>query len=331
MISTTALSLKETSEYLLGKDNILLLTHKSPDGDTVGSAAALCLALKALGKTTYLFNNRGFTKKYDAYINNLCADEGFEPECICTVDIADIKLFPSNALKYLDKADLAIDHHASHRHYAKHLLIDTSAAACGEIIFDLIKQLNTSVTPEIAEAIYVAISTDTSCFLNSNTTARTHSIAAELLEFPFDFAYVNREFFTVKTKERLNIETRLLSEMRFYLEGKVAVITITNEILKETQANEDDLSNIAAIARSIEGVELGILIREREGDECKVSMRSSELVDVAKLCEKFEGGGHARAAGCAIKSNYAEAEKIIIDMIIDSSIFPKKSNTELTV
>ncbi|NLG53242.1 MAG: bifunctional oligoribonuclease/PAP phosphatase NrnA [Clostridiales bacterium] len=330
MVNLCVQTVDEASKYLASRNNILIITHKSPDGDTVGSAAALCLALRSLGKNVYLFGNRGFTKNQNAYIKSLCAGEDFTPECVCAVDIADIKLLPGGAEIYVDRIDIAIDHHLSHKSFAKRLILDTNAAACGEIVYKIIKNLGIPITAEIAEALYVAVSTDTSCFLNSNTTAETHRIAAELLSHPFDFARVNREFFIVKSRERLDIETRLLSGMRFYMGGKVAVIVITHDMLRETQADEDDLNNIAALARSVAGVELGILIREREENECKVSMRSSEKIDVAKLCERFDGGGHSRAAGCTVKLPCQETEKTLIEALKEYPMFAEDTE-ELTV
>ena len=303
-------------DFLREHNDYLILTHKNPDGDAVGCAVALCLALRRAGKRAHIFKNYGFTPRFTPYLRDLCVEpEDASQRCVIAVDIADEKLFPKNALPLAPQVELAIDHHQSHKPYARNTLVDAHAAACGELIYRVIGALELPIDRDIAEALYVAISTDTSCFLNSNTTPDTHRIVADLMEAGVDFSAINRVFFVLKTKNRLEIESRLIHDMAYYAHGRIALMKITRDLLRETRATEDDLDNISALTRSIDGVELGILIRELSDGTSKVSMRSSELVNVAEVCSHFGGGGHARAAGCSIPAPPDAAEKILIDQI----------------
>lgn len=309
------------AQYLRGQDDFLILTHKNPDGDTVGCAVALCLALRDLGKRAQILENPGFTARYAPYLEGLCTEKPSSPACIVAVDIADEKLFPKPALAYCSQVAFAVDHHASHRNYAERALVDAGAAACGELVYRLILALGVRLRPQLAQALYIAISTDTSCFLNANTTPETHRIAAELMSAEIDFEEIHREFFVVKSKARLTIESKLIEGMHFYQGGRVAVMRVTRDLLRGTGATEDDLDNISALARAVEGVDLGILIRELSDGRSKLSMRSSSAVDVAKLCERFGGGGHVRAAGCTIDAPPEQAEERVCAVIESIGIF----------
>lgn len=299
---------------LKNNDNFLILTHKNPDGDTLGSAVALCLSLRALGKVAFIMQNSGITPRFEEMTSPLIADDSFNPSYVIAVDIAAPDMIARSCLKYADCVNLAIDHHISHREFAEKTYVEGDSAACGEIIWEVVRALNVSPTPEIAKASYIAISTDTSCFLNSNTTARTHKIASELYSFDIDFDSIHRTFFVEKSRARIKIEAILIAGMNFYLDGQVAVMRLNENDIKEAGATEDDLDNISSLARSIEGVELGILVRQM-GDVCKISMRSSDKFNASEICSLFGGGGHVRAAGATIEGSPTEVEKKIVSAL----------------
>ena len=314
------MTLCSAAEYLKSRDRFLILTHKNPDGDAIGSACALCRALRSLGKEAYIFKNPGFTPRYSAYLSDMTVEE-YPADCIVAVDIADVKLLPSSCEKYADGISLAIDHHGTHRDFAENLLLDADAAACGEIIYHLIRALDTEVDLDMAAALYVAISTDTGCFLYSNTTSETHKIAAKLLALGVDTAPIHRDFFMVKSRARLAVEAKLIEGMNFYYSGRVAIAKLSMDLIAKTQATEDDLDSISSLTRSIEGVELGILIREIEDGKCKLSVRSGESVNAAELCAYFGGGGHIRAAGCTVEASPDAAETQVLKAIESLEIF----------
>lgn len=308
----TRITLEDAAAFLQGQNDFMILTHKNPDGDTLGSAIALCHALRACGKEAYVFPNEGATERYAPWLNAVTAPLGHRSGCILSVDTAAVDMLPNTASALASQVALALDHHISHREYAAQTFVNPDAAACGEIIWRLVQLLHVPVTREIAEAIYIAVSTDTSCFLNSNTTAETHRIVAELYPYGVDFETINRMFFILKTKARLALEAALIQNMHFYHHGQIAIVQITLALISETGATEDDLDNISSLTRSIEGVEVGIVVREREPGVSKISMRSSSRADVSRICSHFGGGGHIRAAGCTIALPPAQAEEKLI-------------------
>ena len=164
------LTVQETAARLRDFDNVLILTHVRPDGDTVGCAAALCAALRTLGKTAYLLPNPGLTDTTAPVAAPYLAPEGFTPDKVVSTDIATVGLFPDNALPWKDRVDLAMDHHPSFEYFAKENIVRPEAAACGELVYDILRELG-PITPEIALPLYVAVSTDTGCFQYANTTA----------------------------------------------------------------------------------------------------------------------------------------------------------------
>ena len=174
------LTVPQTAALLRTFDNILILTHVRPDGDTVGCAAALCAGLRSLGKAAFLLPNPELTDTTAPYFRPYEAPEGFTPDKVVSTDIATVGLFPENARPYAERVDLAIDHHPSFESFGRENIVRPEAAACGELIYDILSDLG-PITPEMALPLYVAVSTDTGCFAYANTTAQTHAVAAALL------------------------------------------------------------------------------------------------------------------------------------------------------
>ena len=302
----------ETAKLFLAKDNFLLLTHKNPDGDTLGSASALCSALRRAGKTAYLFPNIEITKKYKPFSEPFFAPKGYQASYTVAVDIATEKLFPQG---FEGKADFCIDHHPSNTKYTKQSLIAPSKASCGEIVMQLIKALNGDISQEEANLLYVAVSTDCGCFVYSNTRADTLRAAAELLECGADNTTLNIALFRKISQARMKLEGMIYSGMEFYREGRISVATITQEMLRQTGATEEDLDDISSLAGKAENAVLSITIREQPNGESRISLRSSPEVDCSEICAVFGGGGHAMAAGCTIQSGPEKAKKMLLDVI----------------
>jgi len=310
---TMMLTIRDTTEFLLRTDDILILTHQNPDGDTCGSAAALCAALRSLGKRCFIFPNSTITGRYLSFIvDYLTNDDTWKPDTIVAVDIADISLLTEDTKKFSDNIDLCIDHHPSNRLYAKRTLLDSKAAANGEIILDLIRDFGVSITQDIALPLYLAISTDTGCFRYSNTTSRTFRAAADLLDTGIDFADINRRFFETKSRSRLLIEQRINESIRFLDEGRTAIAAITRQLIDDSGAKEEDIENISSFLRSIEGVEIAVLLRERGDDLWKISVRTSSVANASRICAVLGGGGHARAAGCTFTGTLDDAVAAIL-------------------
>lgn len=304
------LSLSETAAFLLTHDNYLLLSHRRPDGDTVGSCVALCLALRQLGKQAALYDNPQFTPKFAPYLEGLVAKEVPEQAVLVTVDVASEGLFPFGM--EAAKPVLAIDHHGTNSGFAENTCVDASAAACGELIWALVQLLGAVPDKRLAEAIYVAISTDTGCFRYSNTSANTLSVAAACKSCGADTYPINRVMFEVKRKPRLQLEAELVQHMEFYADGKVSINAMQSSELAKLGITEDDIDDISGFGRNVEGVEIAVMLREVENGIGKVSVRTSPDYDAARICSRFGGGGHAAAAGGSVEGGIAAAKKAVL-------------------
>lgn len=305
------LTVQEAAARLRQMNNVLLLTHVRPDGDTIGSAAALCQALRDMGKTAYLLYNPEITDTYAPCAEPYWASEGFVPEHIVSADIAALNLLPDNAAAYASRVELTIDHHGSQEFFAAETCLDADAAACGEIIYRVIREL-TAVTPAIALLLYVAISTDTGCFVYANTTADTHRIAAELLETGIDVGPVNKVLFRTKSKTRLAMEARMVADMELYDGDRVVVMSIPLSLRQELHATEADIEELSSLAALVEGTDCGITLRELKPGRVKLSLRTGPRVDACAVCQRLGGGGHTAAAGATVDGTLEDAKALIL-------------------
>ena len=309
------MTIKEAAAWLDSHDRYLILTHKRPDGDTIGCAAALCRGLRGLGKTAHICPGTGETHLFTPYLEGLIAPEGFQPEAVVSVDIAARGLFTDTGKPWLERGiDLAIDHHPSQEFFAKETCLDASRAACGEIIYEILQELG-QVNAETALPLYVAVSTDTGCFQYGNTTAHTHRVAAALMDTGLDVFPLNKRHFRTKTWARLQVERLIVERMHRYEEGKIAVAPVSLSLLDEAGATEEDMEDIAAFLGQIEGVETSITIRELADGGCKLSVRTSGGLNATRVCAILGGGGHAAAAGCTVDVGLKEAEEQILAAI----------------
>ena len=306
----------EAAALLEQRDNILVLTHRRPDGDTAGSAAALCLALRGRGKTAYVLSNEDATALIGAYYNGVKAPEGFVPDFVVSVDIAGVGLFHDSAKKYADRVDLVIDHHPSNERFGRENCVDDTCAACGELIYDICCRLGV-ITPEIARALYAAISTDTGCFVYSNVTSRTHRVAATLMDIGCDHIAVNKNHFRTKSAKRLKLEAVLMNSIDLLQDGAVAIGAISLADMAAIGATEDDAEDIAAFIGQIEGVSVSVTIRELKPGECKLSVRTDPAkLSATEVCAQLGGGGHAAASGCTVYGSVQDAREAIYKAIV---------------
>ena len=317
-MTESILSVEEAAERLRSFENILILTHLRPDGDTVGCAAALCAALRQIGKTAYLLPNPEITRNCAPYFRPYEAPDGFEPERIVSTDIAAVGLFPENARQYVNRVDLAVDHHPSYEHFALASIVRPQAAACGELIYDIARQLG-PVTPEIALALYVAVSTDTGCFVYTNVTADTHRVAAALMDTGIDYRAVNKVFFRTKTRKRLALEAAMLRDLEFYDNGRVVLLFIPCSLMRRLDAGESDAEDLASLGGQVEGTDCAVTLRELRPDVWKLSVRTGARINATHVCQILGGGGHAAAAGCTIERPLPEVKERILDAIAQNA------------
>ena len=308
------LTVSETAALLRTFDNVLILTHVRPDGDTVGCAAALCAGLRAMGKTAYLLPNPELTNTTTPYFAPYAAPEDFMPEKVVSTDIATVGLFPENAKPYIGRIDLAIDHHPSFESFGKANIVRPEAAACGELMYDILANLG-PITSEIALPLYVAVSTDTGCFAYNNTSAQTHAVAAALMRTGIDFKTVNKVFFRTKTRKRMQLEGAMLDTMEFFDRDRVAVRSVPISLMERVQATESDAEDLSALGGQIEGVDCAVTMRELRPDVWKMSVRTGTRINATNVCKILGGGGHAAAAGCTVEASWPEAKRQILAAI----------------
>ena len=305
----------QAAELLRRQDNILILTHRRPDGDTIGCAVGLCAALRKLGKTAWLLPNADASRLFTPYLEGYLAPDGFSPDFVVSVDIASRGLFPKNAQCWREKGvDLAIDHHPSNEGFGRENCVDPGRAACGELIYDIICQWG-PVSPAAALPLYLAVSTDTGCFVYSNTTSGTHRVAAALMDTGIDYRSVNKRHVRTKSFKRLRLESMITRDMELFDNGAIAIAAVTLDMMKALDAHEEDAEDIAAFAGQIEGVETAVTIRELCPGECKLSVRTSAGLNASAVCALLGGGGHAAAAGCSVMGTVADAKAAILDAI----------------
>ncbi len=310
------LNLSGLCKYLKAHDDYIILTHISPDGDTLGSAYALALGLISKGKRAFVVCNDEIPKKYDYFVGKANL-KSFDYKTIIAVDVADAKLLGSLYEKYSDKIELNIDHHISNTHYAKKLYLDASASATAECIYDILKYMHVKITPLIATALYTGISTDTGCFKYANVTPKTHKTAAELLKCGIDAAEINRRMFDTKSKNRIELEKMVLETAEFLFDGRCLMLTVTNDMKVKSGCEPSDLEGVAAISRSVEGVLVGISLKQSddEDNEYKVSLRTYPPLDASAICKTLGGGGHVAAAGCTLIGTLEQVKEQIISAV----------------
>ena len=301
----TPLTISETARWLLDQDQLLLLTHIRPDGDTLGSAAALCLGLRQLGKQVQILKNPGVTQKYLHLVEGLTAEAVPEGATVVSVDVATVSLLTDAALG--EKVQLRIDHHGTGESFAPLELLAPTAASSGDIIYDLLLEMGVTLDAPMAEALYTAVSTDTGCFRYANTNAHAYRVAAACYEAGGQLHRINQEIFDTNSLARLRLQGWIVENLRLSAGGQVAVCALPLEVEKKLQLTEDDLENVSGFPRSVEGVRMAATLRQTEDGKVKISVRAVPGYDAAAVCAHFGGGGHKGAAGATVTLTLEEA------------------------
>lgn len=308
------ITLSQTARYLKKHNNYIILTHASPDGDTLGSAYALYYGLNEIGKTACVICPDVIPKKYD-YFARKTDHVSRENATVVAVDVADSRLLGALEEEFGSIVDLNIDHHVSNVRYAKNLYLDDCASSTAECIFELLVQMKVNINDITAKALYTGIVTDTGCFKYSNVTDKTHMIAAHLYEFNINAPEINRLMFDTKSRKLIELERMVLDASEFHFDGKCIILPVTAEMQEKTGCSGTELEGIAVISRSVEGVVAGVTIKQTNEDEFKVSLRTYPPLDASLICKKLGGGGHKGAAGAAVRGTLDEVKKKILNVV----------------
>ena len=306
---------KEIAEVLLKAEKILIYPHINADGDAVGSAAALCHTLRRLGKTAYVLieeqlpANLRFMDKGSFTFDETVIEQ---PDVSVCVDCGDFGRFPMRREKFASaRTTVCVDRHGTTQNFCDYNYVDSAAAATGELIYALIKEMVPEADVETGEAIFAAITTDTGNFQYSNTTKNCHLIMAELYDLGVDTNKVSVEIYENERQEKLMITTKALSALEIFGGGCGAIAHLTLEDMKEIGAEPFETDGVIQKLRSISGVEYAAFVKEKEPGVIRVSMRAKRRGNVASIASELGGGGHVKAAGCTLNMPLDEAVNLV--------------------
>jgi len=298
---------------------IIILPHIMADGDTLGSSMALHLALGKIEKKSFVLideeipKNLRFITAGHVLISNA---EHLSPDLVITVDCSDEDRLGQRK-KYLQEIpnSINLDHHKTNTLFAKNNFVDYSAAATGEIIYNIIKHLEILISKEIASSLYVAISTDTGSFKYDNTTTNTHIIISDLLNYGINLNDITTELYQNKSLLKVKLMAEAVNTLEFHYTGKLGIIIVNSKMIQKVGASQLDADGLVEVVRDIEGVEVGVLLKETSDFEIKVGFRAKYDVDVSSIAKHFGGGGHRKASGCTIYDSLSNARNFIIQIM----------------
>lgn len=309
------LTRSDAARWLQAQDNFLILTHRRPDGDTLGSAAVLCRGLRQLGKTAHILKNTEITEKYAHLHTGLTTPRVQSHHTVICVDVASPKMLPEAFLPLQERIALRIDHHGTATPFTPLELVDPTASACGDVLYDVLTEMGVKLDREMANALYTAVSTDTGCFRYANTNAHSHLVAAACCEAGGDLFRLNQTLFETNSLARLRLQGWLIDNAIFLQDGKAVICALPLATEKALGVTEDDMENISGFPRSIAGVKIAATLRQEESGKIKLSVRSVPDYDAGAICAKFGGGGHKGAAGASMDMSMEEATAAVIAAI----------------
>ena len=305
----------DAARFLLEHDHFAILSHRRPDGDTVGSSAALCRGLRQLGKTTHVLVNKEVTPRFAWLHEGLTKPWVEEGDTVVSVDVASPEMLPADFRPLLGKIALRIDHHSSATSFTEQELVDGDSASCAEVVWDVLELMGVKADRALAEAVYVGVSTDTGCFKFSSTKASTHITAAKLMEAGAHVEELNTLLFDTKSRERMEAERIARNHLEYHLDGRCALIYLTRDEIEQSRVDPADLEELTSLPISIEGVKVGLTLRQQPGGSYRISVRTAKGVDACAIARRLGGGGHTRAAGCELLGNLDNAKSAILSEV----------------
>lgn len=311
------LTRSETAAYLAQRDRFVIVSHVRPDGDTIGSSAALCLGLRKLGKTAHVLANPGISPKFAWLHENLTVDAVAQGDTVVTVDVAAPNMLPDEYQHLLGSISLRIDHHGRATSFTDAELVDPDSASCAEVIFDVLQEMGCPMDAAIAQAIYVGTSTDTGCFRYANTTAHTFQTAAACAAAGVEIFRLNQELFETNTLARLKMQGWIVENLQLLQEGTMAVCAIPKAVEQEMGVTGDDMDNISSFPRTVAGVNVAATLREADNGIVKLSIRAVPGWDATRIAVHFDGGGHKGAAGGALHMTLEEAARAVKNAMLE--------------
>ncbi|CAM3358950.1 DHH family phosphoesterase [Marinicrinis lubricantis] len=314
--------LHEAKRFMESYNHFLVVSHIHPDGDAASSTCAIGLILDFLGKPYTLMNEGAvpgklsYLKGFDQIVNYTLSDRNYSFDAVISVDCADfermgetVKLFPK------DIPLLNIDHHPTNDQFGTVNLVEPQAAATAEILFDLVEYIQIPWSKELSDCIYTGLLTDTGGFRYSNTSSKVMKAASQLLDYGTDGYELSDRLLEQTTRAHVELLKKSLNSLSFAHDDQIAWVTVGKEDMRETGAMQEDLEGIVNYPRNIAGVEVGMLFKEMMDGTVKCSFRSAGKADVARIAQKFGGGGHVRAAGATLKAPLTQAIEMVVEEV----------------
>jgi len=314
---TDAQSITAIIEAVRSKQRFVLSSHSRPDGDSIGSELAMAYALRALGKHAHVINSDQapvplmsfpgvpeieiaphVTGEFDAAIIMECGD-------LARTGVTGLDRFPV----------INIDHHPGNTSYGQINWFDSSAAACGEMVFTLVEALAVPLTIEIATHLYLAILTDTGSFHYSSISPRTFDICRQLLESGVDPVLVARNVYDSNNMGRLKLFGSVLSEMQLDATGRIAIVYLDHDMARAAGGTYEDTEGLINLPLTVKEIQAVVFFKQSEGDDYRVSLRSKGDIDVGAVAKSFGGGGHKNAAGCSVTGAIDALQKLFLEKI----------------
>ena len=294
-------------------NNAAIFTHIMPDGDAFGSALSLKEVLVNMGKKADIYISDNVPKRLlfmsEDYLTSF-VDKGYDT--LISLDAGDLKRLSEYGEIFKNHQNtISIDHHKTNSLFAKINYVLPEASSTGEVLYDIFKKMGAEISKKTAEYLYCAIASDTGCFKFSSTGEKGHLIAADLIKKGIDFAELNRLLFDTEEVVSYKLKGYAMNKAELHLGGKVSTVSITKEDLKKLGADFEHTEGLSDVARIIEGVEVGIVLKEKD-DLVKVSIRTNRYVDATVLASIFGGGGHIRASGCVSNLSIEETKQKLV-------------------
>ena len=297
-----------------------IISHENPEGDALGSSLAWAMALEQKGAKTFIYNPDSVPKNLmflpqSERIKSSFKSLDFEPEAAFIIDCGQtVRMGEEAQARFLSHPLLInIDHHPTNPRFGKINWVEPDASSAGEQIFRLMEAMGCTVDYDIALNIYVAIVVDTKSFQNANTTFEAMSICCELTKrYGFKPGAIAQKVFFTQSYNRLKLLGDALSKVVLYDNGRIAVMTISSDMLEKTGSDIEDLEGFADELRTIDGVRVGIMLRHEKNGKVKISLRSDGRFDVATYSRTLNGGGHLRAAGATLTGDMEEIKQKLI-------------------
>ncbi len=313
--------LDDILNLIRANQSFLVVSHESPDCDALGSTIAMALVLRKLGKDVIMYNADGIPEHLR-----------FLPGCSGVADSLDRVADDVEVVMLLDCANTSrpgkefenlisnndftlafIDHHASNGASSEYCLIDEKASSTGIILYRMIKRLGIPVSPDVAECLFSTIVGDTGSFRYSNTCSETFTIAADLVDCGADPEKISRFIYDNEPLRKVMLRTLAMNTLE--VTGKIAFLHVSSEMFRQTGTEKEHTEGLVGMARSIEGIEVAVFLRQESAIGWKVSLRSKEYVDVAQIAGRYGGGGHRKAAGCVISAPLATVKRRLLSSI----------------